>query len=355
MADKRPIAGYVDPNIPNPNGEGDAPIIIYGYVTRSSYSSYSLSRFVVLPLSKVHHVFFTGDTTMTFHLTSLSSLLRPSKSPHPWQYLLANFHSYTPTLALSALALALYAILLAAHAYRYYLHRLTAFSILLIVTCLFEIVGYAFRLRSSPPPVGNPYAVINFIIQYFFIVVAPVFLSAAIYTTITSLIALMGQGLSPLGLSRKTIIAVFVTADVLATIVQVAGAALIGVAQSNRKDPTTANNILLAGLVFQVFSFLVFLILLAIFILNARKAAVSRGEGGMMRFTAAVVGSSLLVYLRTIFRLAETAEGIGGYASSHEVFFGVLEFAPVVLAVGILAWWHPGRLFEKKARASSTI
>ena len=165
----------------------------------------------------------------------------------------------------------------------------------------------------------------------------------------------MGEGLSPLGLSRKTIIAVFVTADVVATVIQVAGAALIGTAESNRKSPDTANNILLAGLVFQVFSFLRFLILLAVFMLNARKAAVSRGEGGMMRFTAAVVVSSLLVYLRTIFRLAETAEGVGGYASSHEAFFGALEFAPVVLAVAILGWWHPGRLLGKRTRSNSTI
>ncbi len=27
---KAPIAGYVDPSIPNPNGPNDAPIIIYG-------------------------------------------------------------------------------------------------------------------------------------------------------------------------------------------------------------------------------------------------------------------------------------------------------------------------------------
>lgn len=31
MSNKRPLDGYVDPNIPNPNGDGDAPIIIYGY------------------------------------------------------------------------------------------------------------------------------------------------------------------------------------------------------------------------------------------------------------------------------------------------------------------------------------
>ena len=67
-----------------------------------------------------------------------------------------------------------------------------------------------------------------------------------------------------------------------------------------------------------------------------------------MGFTMAVVVASFLVYLRTVFRLAETAEGIGGYASSHEAFFGALEFAPIVLAVGILAWWHPGRWFGKR-------
>lgn len=114
--------------------------------------------------------------------------------------------------------------------------------------------GYAFRLLSSPPPIGNPYNVINFIVQYFFIVVAPVFLSGGIYTTLTSLIKMLGQHSSPLGLSRKAIIGVFVSADVVATIVQVAGAALIGLSESNRKSPDTGNHILTAGLAFQVLS-----------------------------------------------------------------------------------------------------
>ncbi|KAL8655277.1 MAG: hypothetical protein Q9210_000979 [Variospora velana] len=262
MSDKRPIDGYVDPLIPNPNGPGDAPIIIYGY---------------------------------------------------------------TPHLELSALALALFGVLLLFHSYRLYQTRLYAFSILLVFTTFCEIIGYAFRLRSSPPPVGNPYDVVNFVVQYFFIVCAPVFLSAAIYTTLTSFIRVLSgnddaaaRKLSPLGLTKRTILAIFITADVVATIVQVAGAALIGVAQSNRKSPTTANNILLAGLAFQVFSFLVFLILLFIFLRNSKKVMMSTGTGNgerggvMMAYTTALVVSSLLLYLRTIFRLAETAEGIGG-------------------------------------------
>ncbi|KAL8869061.1 MAG: hypothetical protein Q9174_004551 [Haloplaca sp. 1 TL-2023] len=318
MASKRPIDGYVDPNIPVPDGEQDAPIIIYGY---------------------------------------------------------------TPTLALSALALALFILLLLAHSYRLYTTRLKAFSILAITATLCEIIGYVFRLRSSPPPVGNPYNVINFIVQYFFIVCAPVILSAGIYTILTSFIGALsssgpsrggggdgggdGSGgrsrdISPLGLSQKTILAIFISCDIVATIVQVAGAALIGVAQSNRNSPVTGNNILLAGLAFQVFVFLIFLVLLFIFLRNTRKIMMSRstGEGGvgnmMQMYTIALVASSLLVYLRTIFRLAETAEGIGGYAGSHEAFFGALEFAPIVVATAMLAWWHPGILVGRNGVLTSS-
>ncbi|KAL8673077.1 MAG: hypothetical protein Q9168_002500 [Polycauliona sp. 1 TL-2023] len=305
MSNKRPLDGYVDPNIPNPNGDGDAPIIIYGY---------------------------------------------------------------TPTLALAVLALALFALLLLFHIFRLHTTRLYAFSILLIFTTLCEMVGYVFRLRSSPPPVGDPYGVINFVVQYFFIVTAPVFLSAAIYTTLTSFIAALSghnnnssesKRLSPLGLSKKTILGIFITADVIATIVQVAGAALIGVSESNRKSPATGNNILLAGLAFQVFAFLVFLILLFIFIRKAGKVMLStdtaengRGATVMVRYTVALVASSLLVYLRTCFRLAETSQGVGGYASSHEAFFGALEFAPIVVAIGLLGWWHPGRLVGRNGLLS---
>lgn len=232
-------------------------------------------------------------------------------------------------------------------------------------TTICEIIGYAFRLRSSPPPTGDPYNVINFVVQYFFIVCAPVFLSAGIYTTLTSLIGALSGGwgadalkLSPLGLAKRTILAIFITSDVIATIMQVAGAALIGSSESNRKSPNAGNNILLAGLAFQVFSFLVFLHLLFLFLRNSRNIMLSvntgeAGRGNMMRmYTFGLVTSSLLVYMRTCFRLAETAQGVMGYASSHEAFFGALEFAPIVLAIATLGWWHPGRLVGTNGRLS---
>jgi hypothetical protein len=109
-----------------------------------------------------------------------------------------------------------------------------------------EIVGYVFRILASQV---DPYSVINFVIQYFFIVVAPVFLSAAIYAIISVMVNRVGREYAPL--PPKVILWVFVACDIIATVVQVTGSALIGAAESNRKDPNPGNHILIAGLSFQ--------------------------------------------------------------------------------------------------------
>ena len=157
-----------------------------------------------------------------------------------------------------------------------------------------------------------------------------------------------------------------------------AGAALIGVRESRRQSPTTANRILLAGLVVQVGSFSGYIVLLVVFLRRCRDSLVglSRGDakdarargglngvrillGRMMGVRTWIVGlvvASLLVYLRTIFRMAETSQGVGGYASSHEVFFGVLEFMPIVLAVGILGFVVPGTVVvEERVRGDDGV
>lgn len=189
---------------------------------------------------------------------------------------------------------------------------------------------------------------IYFVIQYFFIVVAPVFFSAAIYTIISVLINVVGREYAPLG--PRLILAIFITCDVIATGVQVAGAALIGVAESNGRDSTNANNILLAGLVVQVFSFFVFIILFAIFLWRSRRVPLMKEMRG---FIVATVVATLAIYLRTCFRLAETSEGVYGYLSTHEVYFGCLEFAPVVVAVYIFNIWHPGRCIPRRSKRSA--
>ncbi|KAI9655479.1 MAG: hypothetical protein M1831_004896 [Alyxoria varia] len=280
--------GYVDPSFPNPGDDGDAAIIIYGY---------------------------------------------------------------TPSLALGVLGVILFFFSLLLHLAQLFRHRTYYFGVPLAIGCAFETVGYIMRLLSSQE---DPYRIVFFVVQYFFIVVAPVFFSAGIYAVLSAMIRKLGAQYSPI-LGPKAILATFITADVVATVVQVAGAALIGVAESNREDPTTPNNILLAGLAVQAFSFLVFLILLGVFLWKAKDLLKSgsagqiieedRGEVAIIKKVPAIffIAASLLVYLRTTFRLAETIQGLGSDLQTHEVYFGCLEYMPVVLAVWLLAYpSHPG-------------
>ncbi|KAK6218845.1 RTA1 like protein [Colletotrichum tabaci] len=248
-------------------------------------------------------------------------------------------YGYTPSFALAVLADVLFFLLLLVHTWQVVRHR-SWYFVTVPVGLLFEIVGYVARSLSAR---ANPYNLIYFILNYFFIVTAPVFLAAGIYTVLSALIHRLGRGFSPL--PPKVVLWFFVTSDVIATITQISGAALIGVKQSRREDPTTANNILLAGLAYQVFSIGCFVITTSVFLFRARHAI---KEHRLTAFVAAFAAATLLIYLRTCFRLAETAEGLGGELYSNEVYFGVLEFAPVVLAVILLSVWHPGRCVARK-------
>jgi len=89
--------------------------------------------------------------------------------------------------------------------------------------------------------------------------VAPVFYTAGIYLVLASVVRASPAFASASLLRPRALLAIFIVADVLTTALQVAGAALIGVAESQRADgqvppltPEQANRILLAGLCVQV-------------------------------------------------------------------------------------------------------
>lgn len=253
-------------------------------------------------------------------------------------------YGYTPALALAVVGAVTFGISTLLHLVQLIRYRTWYFAII-IVGAAMEVVGYIFRALSSRI---DPYSVIYFVVQYFFIVCAPVFFSAAIYVVLSRFINKAGRQYAPL--PPKVIVIVFVVLDIITTGIQIAGAALIGTAESHGKSPTTANNILLAGLAIQVFSFAVFFALLCACIWRTRQQKDRTAwaiSGRAQLLLLALVITSVLIELRTIFRLIETAQGVFGYLSSHEAFFGCLEYLPVVLAVSTWNVLHPGSLAPK--------
>lgn len=282
-------SGYIDPNWPNPHGSGDASIIIYGYV---------------------------------------------------------------PSFPLAIVAIVLFIILLIAHTTRIVQYRNWTF-IPVMVACVLEIIGYVFRALSGKV---DPYRISFFVGQYFCITVAPVFIAASIYVYLTQIALFAKSNKLDMGMMKvvtpKVMLWVFVTADVVCTLLQVTGAALIGSKTSNHEDPTMPNHILLAGLFAQAFAFCIFLILLSSLVWSLARAYPATYSGrsnnspgiSIRPYMYALCIIGVLIMLRTVFRLVETAQGVFGYLSSHEAFFGSLEFAPVVIATALLAIWSPGRL-----------
>ncbi|KAJ4287109.1 hypothetical protein N0V88_007731 [Collariella sp. IMI 366227] len=214
-------------------------------------------------------------------------------------------YGYTPSFALACLATVLFGLYFIVHLFQVIRYR-TAYFSTFPIGLLFEIIGYIARCMSAKV---NPYNLIYFILQYFFIVTAPVFLAAGIYAILSALIHRLGRAHSLL--PPKMVLWFFITSDAIATVAQIAGAALIGVKQKRREDPSVANNILLGGLAYQVFSIGMFIILSSVFIWRARAQVKA---GGLTMFIASFFAATLLVYLRTVFRLAETAEGCPGGA-----------------------------------------
>ena len=142
--------------------------------------------------------------------------------------------SYTPSFVLCVLGIVLFAISCGVHILQ--LVRLKTWYLSpLALACFLETVGYIFRSLSSK---NDPYHIIWFVVQYFMIVVAPVFISASIYVCINKLIAWaksFGYKTDHWWLAPKVVLWGFVSVDILTTILQIAGAALVGSSQSNQK------------------------------------------------------------------------------------------------------------------------
>jgi hypothetical protein len=57
-------------------------------------------------------------------------------------------------------------------------------------------------------------------------------------------------------------------------------------------------------------------------------------------FAVACVG----IFVRSIFRTVENAQGFHGYLSVHEVYFWTLDALPLVIAIAVFIPYWPGKL-----------
>ncbi|KAJ7238139.1 RTA1-like protein [Mycena haematopus] len=212
-----------------------------------------------------------------------------------------------------------------------------------------ELVGWSGRLWSSfSPSFSNP-----FMMQYVITstIIAPTPLIAVNFVLLSRIVTRLGPCYSRLTPRWYTII--FVTCDIVALVIQGAGG---GIASSSDtlSGANLGANIMLAGIVFQFVAIIAYSSLAGDFLRRyhndspLRGSSVARGvmDTKLKTMIGALTFSTLVLFIRSIYRIIELATGWNGRIIHTEVYFNVLDGGMVILAIFTINFAHPGRLLE---------
>ncbi|KAK4162468.1 RTA1 like protein-domain-containing protein [Cladorrhinum sp. PSN259] len=222
--------------------------------------------------------------------------------------------------------------------------RGTFFTVVMVLGCITELIGYAARVISS----GNPWQETAFLMQIVCLTIGPAFLAAGIYSCLAKLVLIYGEGNSRLKAAWYT--RIFIPCDVVSLILQAVGGAFASLAD-DKKTLDLGTNIMIAGLVWQVFTLVMFVACCTDFFLRVQRrkkqlgdemaldqsrAGLSiRGSRMFKGFLCALALSTITILWRSSYRVAELSEGFDGpLMAKQDLFIG---FESVMIAVSVLA------------------
>jgi len=217
---------------------------------------------------------------------------------------------------------------------------------------ILEIIGWSARLWSR----SNPYAKTPYLMQIVSTIIGPTPLVAANFIMLSEIIRRLGQQYSRL--SAKWYSIIFVSCDMIALVVQAVGGATASTATNNDKNPATGGHIMLGGIVFQMLSITIYMALASEFILRYLHDRPLRATYQPvklhfidMKVTLMISGltlSSVLIYIRPVYRTIELAGGWKGRIIQTERYFDWLDGGMIVLAMFVVNVFHPGLLLEER-------
>ena len=234
-----------------------------------------------------------------------------------------SIYQYRPSLPANIVFLVVFALSGLAHAVQLLWHHYT-FSILIVIGCVTEIIGYAGRIWLY----YNPFSFNAFVMQICCLTIAPAFYSAAIYLCIGYLVNAFGERYSRL--KPRMYAWIFIPCDVISLILQAVGGALASVAVTGTADPKPGTNTMVAGLAFQVFTLAVFIALLVDFAVRVKRGGVGEKVDELLRrrvvvFAGPFAVAVLFIFIRCVYRVAELSGGWTGELISEEPSFIALE------------------------------
>ncbi|TVY36102.1 Sphingoid long-chain base transporter [Lachnellula occidentalis] len=250
-----------------------------------------------------------------------------------------SYYFYRVSLAANATFLALFAISFVGFIVTFALtRRALAFTVAMLIGVALEIIGYVGRIESNK----NQWQENGFLMQIVCLTIAPAFLAGGIYLCLRRIVYAFGPENSRI--RPETYTRFFIPCDLISLLLQAAGGGLASSESHAHKSPDTGDNIMVAGLAFQVLTLLVFMILCIDFAIRTRRRYKSMGQDafdqnplyvtlrGSWRFKgfiAALTLATICIFWRSVYRVAELSEGWTGNLIRRQWLFvgfeGVME------------------------------
>ncbi|KAJ3510368.1 hypothetical protein NLJ89_g4712 [Agrocybe chaxingu] len=267
-------------------------------------------------------------------------------------------YGYVPTRYVTILFLALFGVSAALHFAQTIRYRMWWLFPTVGLCCILELLGWAGRLWSTFSP-SNEEA---FQIQIIGTILGPTPLLAATFVISERLIERLGASYSRLSPKWYTIL--FITCDVVSLVIQGVGGGIAASAET-LDGANQGGRIMLGGIVLQLIVIVVYSIFAIEFMtryflrkpipsrlpegsVNSGSSQVTLSHGILTKrlglMCIALGFSTLVLFIRAIYRTIELADGWNGRIIETEVYFNVLDGAMVVLALYVLNIAHPGIL-----------
>ncbi|KAL4936804.1 hypothetical protein BDV06DRAFT_227564 [Aspergillus oleicola] len=249
-----------------------------------------------------------------------------------------SFYHYDPSMAGAVIFTVLFTITTIWHTIQLCRTR-TWFFIPFTVGGAFEIIGYIGRglsSRESPNWTLGPY-----LLQTLFLLLAPALLAASIYMLLGRIILVL-QAESHAILSKKWLTKIFVTGDILSFLLQGAGGGIQ--ASGTLSGMKNGERIIVGGLFVQIFFFGFFIVTAGAFDRKLRKYPFPRCHDPTIpwrKHLNILYLTSLLILIRSVFRLVEYLQGNDGYLLHHEIYLYILDAVLIFAAMVIFNFYHP--------------
>jgi hypothetical protein len=246
------------------------------------------------------------------------------------------FYRYHPSLVAAAIFVVLFALTTGFHVFQI-LKKRSWFMTPFIIGGLFETIGYIGRILSS----NDSLALSPYIMQTLLLLLSPALFAASIYMILGRLILLTGG--ERYALVRRTwLTKIFVGGDVISFLMQGAGG---GIMSSSASGMKSGEKIIIGGLFVQILFFGLFFITAILFQIRGKEHLRSlRSNIPWKRHLFALYATSILILVRSVFRVVEYIQGNAGFLLRHEIFLYVFDAVLMFAVMVILNVSHPGNI-----------